>query len=232
MSIFDRLKAEIEKAVGKDKGLPGYPFFKALEEDTRYSPDKWKLQQREKVWLFVHGEEMMRHDKNVPLMGLFEPQYSGMTFEDYKMWKAALGKDTHPIPLDAQLEVEDRNWFQQKYKLPWAKVKGELYLVPPEVIFHLDKYRENGVVYSRKRTEIIVSYRNSTFSNKTRSFLDFKYEHQNIRAWMYVGKIDYWAELINDGVTHGRFKPVRAFTNDNLNKTYYYFTQAEYQPLK
>jgi hypothetical protein len=221
MKLFDTLKSR----VFKDAGLPPPEFLKYWESAMEYTPDAGYLQTREKWWLFVYGEEMSRHSKNVELFYDLEPACGARTFENFALWKSMEGTASYPIAMEKKLPVEDLHWFKTKHDVPWAKIRGELYLVPPQVLFKLDNYRRNGVVCERKRTHIIIPYRHQNYGGVRMN--------KDIKAWMYTGKLDYWSDLIQDGVQHNMFKPVRSFDpkdQGSIGKKYYYFTLAECNP--
>jgi len=219
MNVFATLK----NMVFKEVGLPDDKFLNYWRASTEYTPDVARLQTREKWWLFVYGEEMMRHAKNVELLGLCEPMCGANTLENFSMWNVLQGADSYPIALEKKLEVEEQPWFKTRHELPWTKIRGELYLVPPQMLFRLDNYKRNGVVWERKRAHIIIPSRSQRFMGIPK--------RDDIKAWMYTGKTDYWADMINDGVQYNNmFKPVRNFYNKNLGHSYYYYTLAECGP--
>jgi hypothetical protein len=208
-------------AVAKTDDAESLPseFFDHVQDVLKYTPDMHHLQTYEKVRLFVYGEDMSSMPKYEELLGEFEPEATAFTFENFETWKHKLGKETYPIALEKRSSTRAYHAWAKADSLnpPWAKVKGEVYLVPPERIFFLDSYRKNGVEFVRKRVHLILPFRHVKYPGFP--------QLQDMKAWMYVGKPDYWADRLDAGAN---FAPVRPFNNVNTwAKHYTHFTRLE-----
>lgn len=219
--LFSELERRVKSLFQAE--YPPREWLAGIQEATRYTPDLWHLERFQKQLLFVYGPEMLRHDKNEVLLKDDDPLCTAFTFENFSMWKHKLGAETYPVVMEKHLSCEDLHWFKALYDSPWAKIKGELYAVTPERFLTLDTYYENGVKFVRKRTHLIIPYRDSRYPGFP--------QYTDVKAWMYVGVPEYWDDRIDMGLRSAvpRFAKVRSFVNEkSYNKEYFYFTFAEY----
>jgi len=78
-----------------------------------------------------------------------------------------------------------------------AKIQGELYSVNSFKMYLLDKYKQNGVQFSRQRVRVTYPFR--YVSKKTGSCVPptiSPHGFKTIAAWMYVGIPSYWDNRI------------------------------------
>lgn len=225
MKLLDSIVNYVRDFASYDR-LPPKEWVTRLRIRHEFTPDMPDLQQHKYHWLFVYGEEMSIHRAHKSLIGL-EPAYEGaFTFANYGLWKHNLGKNTFPIMMDKRLSCEDRHWFKVKNWESWGKVKGEVYLInDPTIFFELDRYRQNGIKFLRKRIQIIIPYwvrRKGAHFTHTGTF-----KQTDVQAWTYLGVPTYWNDLMEMGLQDDRFRPVKTFTMAKVHKTYFFFTPME-----
>lgn len=190
--------------------------------DVQYTQDMATIEQFKFQLLFVPDRMMRSH----PDYGLIaEHSFClGRTFtvKPFAMYKRCLAKETYPIPLEAKGEVEAYDPFRigEHMQVP-CRIGGELHSVRPYQFFELDKYKENGVKFERKRVPLVVHHHVRTTSNELKARVTIA------KAWMYVGIPEYWEPQLDAG---NLFKPVRRYQARNTNLGWYtYFTPEEYR---
>lgn len=93
------------------------------------------------------------------------------------MWQDTREQHTPPVVMEP--------WEDWVKDIPRAKIVGGLYSLTIEDLLFLDKYKENGVKFNRKRVDINVP--------------DFSTGRHPIKttAWMYFGNAQHWGSLIS-----------------------------------
>lgn len=209
-----------------------------LDDDMKYSPDAFKVQQylTQKVFLPDCFKKNNAGNISIREFGkLLAPVY---TEEQYTFWEKKL-----PWGPWIPLEVEDKKEYKGVGSSP-AQIMGELWEVPPAYIFNLDRFYKNGVEFVRKRVDLILRTRTihspTVVNNKVKvdpTTGKYYYDHgvpnvsdwqyDTVRAWMYVGKKNFWEPLLDAGFL---FQPVKQFTpkSDELKSRipkYYFYSE-------
>jgi hypothetical protein len=198
-----------------------YPDETWLHEavlSREFTPDLHILQQKAKHLLFVYD--------NVPGVGLNQHlddpalatnEMSAFTLGTFSLWKKSLGVHSYPIALKSEVE-------RGKYsKCPAARIRGELYLVNPNVFVTLDTQARNGVEFTRKKVKTYIPYRYSW--SQTLGQMPFMERMFPVEAWMYVGNPEFWDQQLDGGY---HFQPVKMYApNRPWHKPYYSFTPQE-----
>lgn len=187
-----------------------------VNELLRYTPDLEALQQLEKHLVFICDELKLDHPENGRL-GYSELKGRAFTESDkFSLWSKKLGKLSHAIPLD--------NPKPSNYT-PAGKIKGELYLVTTETMISLDKYKENGVNFSRRRVPIQNYYKVYHREEGGLELFLVESKEQTIEAWMWVGINEVW----DPQISFEQFKRVRRYPGSGrVDFEYYCFTEREY----
>lgn len=191
--------------------------------ETQYTPDVDVLEEYEWQLLFVVDELKKDHIKNGMLGADAEYKCPAFTQQDMQFWQAAT-PFASPIPMVASLSASVTGFA------PAAKIKGQVYKIRPQVLFRLDKDRQNTVEYIRKRVRLIVPYRMvvwvkdhnldpafgavGPFHRSEYSHKSIKHSQERvaiIRAWMYLGNPEFWDNIIT-AYTH---RPVEVFSSKN-----------------
>ena len=127
------------------------------------------------------------------------------------------------LPKQDQLtttEWVEANRHRNRYD-HWAKIKGELWKVPSNHFYSLDKFMGNGRVFRRSRVLLEVPlkmlYRNGAHTHIERII-------PNQEAYMYVGIKEFWEPQLDGGYY---FQPMTIFNNSSLNRKYYCYTKLE-----
>lgn len=208
---------------------------------TQYTPDVSVLEEYEWQLFFAVDELKKDHFKHSMLGDEAEYKCPAFTQQDMQFWQAASPMNS-PVPMEAGLSSIVKGFA------PAAKIKGQVYKIRPQQIINiLDKDRQNGVEFIRKRVRLIVPYRMVVWVKDHNLDPDFgsagefcrsDYLHKSIkhtkervgiiRAWMYIGNPNYWDKLISayDNI------PVETFHAKNRQwcKTYYHIRRPDLPP--
>ena len=171
-----------------------------LNQSVRYSPDLGKLEQYEYLLLFS-PDETQRGYSQYPLIEDSAFVCHAFTQRLYNYWQQ---RDGQLIPLEASAPAA------VKYFPPSLRIKGEINAIRPWQFRQLDTYKLNTVQYTRKRVKLLVPYREviiSDYYDEDGKELPLclqgkKGAHgpelmQVVKAWMYVGKDDYWDPILS-----------------------------------
>jgi hypothetical protein len=197
--------------------VPSKEEMDEIAERRKYTPDIIKLEQSQAQLLFVCDETMREHREHHLLeVDGVKDHCDAFTVDFFSMFKKKLGLETIAFPLGVRFMTA-----------PWARIRGELYEVPTNVIPNpfclLDTYHENGVQSIRVRVNLIVPYYRRVYGQEP----SHKVRYEKIRAWMYVGIPLQWHDLIDNGY---HFTPVKTFTPNKPNSSpYYHFTPQGYK---
>lgn len=165
----------------------------AWHTQNRLTPDVWKLQQYMRQLIFV-PDDMMRGQRNHEMIA--EASASGddpfhpscYTLKPFTFWKKDLGTMSYPIAMEESFCPSSF----VRWPPPPARIKGELYAIRPYQFIKLDKYKQNGIQFERKRVMITLPYRNVIFDRK-HPVPEITIEYiETVQAWMYVGIPEYW----------------------------------------
>jgi hypothetical protein len=152
MSIMSALRAAITPDASS-YGLPGKEWFDNEMRRAAKTPDAFDLIGKEFVRLFVYDLET-EGDESKLLQEQGCEFGQGFTRRKFTMLKRRLGKLSHPIPLEKEFIGGTG-----KHDYPFLPIRGRVMVVQPEVIFALDNYRENGMLFIRKRMDITIPVR-------------------------------------------------------------------------
>lgn len=118
-----------------------------------------------------------------------------------------------------------KNLVKQQTRIPgrfYAPVKGEvLAVLSTKFAKTLDKLKENGKVFIRKRIPVIISGTKEFTDHKNKAKIREHYQ-EKIKCWMYVGVPDYWNDLIDGGYSFSEIKPFKPPFHD---KRFYDYKQ-------
>ena len=179
--------------------LPSKHEVDWLNESVRYTPDNSKLEQYEFQLLFSPDETQ----RGYPQYSLIEDSVfvcHAFTQKLYNYWQQ---RDGQLIPLEANAPAA------VKYFPPALRIKGELHAIRPYQFRELDTWKQNTIQYVRQRVKLLIPHRevivNDYYDEDGRELppcLQGKKgivgpeQIQVVRAWMYVGKDDYWDPIL------------------------------------
>jgi len=207
--------------------LPSKHEVDWLNEAVRYSPDLGKLEQYEFQLLFS-PDETQRGYPQYPLIEDSAFVCHAYTQKLYNYWQQ---RDGQLIPLEANAPAA------VKYFPPSLRIKGEVNAIRPYQFRELDTWKQNTVQYTRKRVKLLVPHREvivSDYYDKDGKELPLCLQGkkgvlgtemmQVIKAWMYVGKDDYWDPILSPF----NFKAVQHHTSRRAwLKEYYSYPRRE-----
>lgn len=210
------------------------------------TPDLWWLSRRHFQLLFVYGTQMRGHPQHELVMNY--GAYAATTYTDgkFSLWKKRLGKESFPIALEDSTPLPDGHlaagWKPPTWSLPpRARVQGELYALETPQMYALDKHYENTLEFKRKRVPLIIPYHklyripyeNSDTQKQIAEAIGTDFKDQVVtsescvelvRAWVYIGKSDYWTNQSDHLFSPGNtFRSRKGWLGD-----YYAFTKEEY----
>ena len=179
--------------------LPSKHEVDWLNESVRHSPDLGKLEQYEFQLLFS-PDETQRGYPQYPLIEDSVFLCHAFTQKTYNYWQQ---RDGQLIPLEADKPAA------VKYFPPSLRIKGEVHAIRPYQFRDLDTWKQNTVQYNRKRVKLLIPHREvivDDYYDEDGKELPFCLQGKKgivgpeqihiIRAWMYVGRDEYWDELL------------------------------------
>lgn len=183
--------------------LPDQNWFRYVRDSIKYSPDMAKLEEYQHQLFFACGETQKKHFHNRLLEGS-EYKCPAFTQLSFTYWNP-----DSPIYPAVPMDSEPSKVFLPNFPPP-AKIKGELHLIRPHAFYGLDNEYQNTVQFQRRRVRLIVPYRAVKWL-KDKTFPDHDLEWYSeqgsmaltkervviIRAWMYIGRPEYWDKLIS-----------------------------------
>jgi len=187
-----------------------------------HTPDINYLEEKSSHLLFVCDDTQDGFENNKLLQGGIQ-SYTAFTVREYGMWVRL--SDMLPIPLRIDKSSLDYP----------ARIKGQLWIVPTEVLISLDNLRKNGVEFSRQRVRVEIPYRIETYKPA------YGHDHPDLKkwvrvlskqrftedqiAWIYMGKRTFW----NNHISHLDYRRVNRFHPKEcwIGTPYYCFTKLE-----
>lgn len=179
-------------------------------EDTKFTPDISVLEEYEWQLYFAPDETKKDHLKHHLVGDEREYKFPAFTQQKYNYWNHA-APFLPPIPMRSETPVN-----LMPYYPPIAMIKGEVYAIRPQRFLELDRYKQNGVEYQRERIRLVVPYRKvlwlkdhnldpsfgvqELFNRSAYAGSSVKTSEERvaiIRAWMYIGKPQFWDPLIS-----------------------------------
>lgn len=212
--------------------LPDDAEIKWLLDSVKHSPDLGWLEQKE-GWLLLATDDLKSGHSRYSLGG-GAVLCTGFTEKKYNFWVQDEGTDRVPIPMLAQSEQTVR------YFPPPLRIQGELQWVQSAAFQRIDDYKRNTKQFRRQRVNVLVPYHvESRGGDEHGKELPKVLQDKNyvikgpervyiIRAWMYVGRPEYWDELLDAGFRG--FKTVRHVESRRpWLKEYYAYPKAGFK---
>ena len=201
--------------------LPDYKWLEGAERYASHTPDVVQLEQNLGWHLFVYDNLMKGYTEHA-LLSDAEERATAFTAQRFALWQAQRGKASYPIALRSNAPYAEASWTDNRTVTPTARIKGQLYFVPPSVIIKLDGERHNGVLFHRERVDVSVPFHKSDeHPREANEYI------ANVPAFMYIGDEDYWFGLL-DGGWH--FRPgtlQRPRPSKWMKEDFYYFMNWE-----
>lgn len=190
-------------------------WHRQQKEETQFTPDVHIIEKRSGQLFFFYDnfQEYGSLFSDLQNEGV-QPLCTAFTSQLFQVRSKLVGDPTldRVVAVEPTKKVEVLPWCDPPKDVP-AHVKGELMLAPSGLTYFLDNFMENGKVYQRTRAMIRVPYRMRTGSTTTQMRM------WHVKAWMYVGKPDYWGPLFDAGYTT---KPLPTFEPNNSQWPRYY----------
>ncbi len=158
------------------KNLPKVNIIEELFQREATSPDFYKLRQYDWIPVFIYDNMKREGTMNKQLQGAKYLGEAHTATNRYYMEQTHHARNTILFPEDNPKSLRK------------AKVKGELYALPPEALLSIDKYQQNGYMYTRELRNFFLEDQSYTLQNK-------KLRTPSIRAWVYFGNETYWKKL-------------------------------------
>lgn len=214
-------------------------FLSELEA-TKFTPDVSTLEEYDYQLYFATDNTKKDHLYH-ELLGDAKYKFPAFTQANFHFWDPP-EPWTQPIPMEL---VNDHNVIRGLP--PVAKIKGEVYLIRPQRFIDLDRLKQNTVEYVRRRVRLIVPFRHvvwlkdhnldpafgvqDTFCRSEYNGSSVRTTEERvvvIRAWMYIGKPEYWDPLI----TLYDYKSVETFYGKNRRwcEQYYSIRRPQLPP--
>lgn len=189
------------------EACPPQEFFDAALHHPEHTPDHSFLSGGEHSLLFEYGELMQGLPGSKHMNGYPTNEGVAYTWETFELWLQRKGMDT--LAIATQMASDPQ--------LIRSKVRGQLFTVPSDHIEKIDSYRENGVIFNRRRTRILLDRPDRVVS---------------VHAWIYTGVPDVWKPQVNwdqKFYSHQRdrtFSPAQTFPDKrSVFNDHYQFTR-------
>lgn len=199
-----------------------------LLPDHSLTPDFRKMDQSGYHLLFVYCDlqkGMRRHDL---LDGhcRFDKPYEAFTAKkNFQMFVRRMGRHSYPVALRARNDYNALTGFTQTTYDP-GTIRGELYVVKSSQMIELDKLKFNGYIFDRLRVHVRTEYASGFTPVKDERMTGYFRERQHVlEASMYVGRRDYWDNLVDGGVFYAPGRTGQS-SNPMINR-YYYFDETD-----
>lgn len=222
------LISRVQHATSKLNNSIDYGWKLWARMENRYTPDIQFLQQYRFQYLFVCDEMMQGRPQFKMRLGEHAARVcSAFTQEDFAMWKWPAGEYTNIIPMTRSFlpnGIKQRDstppWANYKPGLPF-RVLGQLYIIRPIHFLSLDTYKQNGVQFYRRRSPLLIPNRIITKCPHLGTTVSPE-QFDVIHAWMYLGKHDFFSELLDSGY-HG-YEPMTTHLSKRpqIGRFYYY----------
>jgi len=197
---------------GKPKPVLPPGLIHTINENNKWTWDIGELEQSQFHTIFVCDDMQIGH-RHHSLIGDYGVCLGvGFTAQPYTMIKSKLGLASEGVVLRRQYASS-----------PFTVVKGEIWQVEPKAFIGLDKHKQNGVRFKRRKTVLLVPYRMSTLSGSNEE----RHVHP-VTAWMYFGKPKYWESQLDGGYLFGNVRTFHPNTHPLGIRNYYQFTKKEY----
>ena len=227
--------------------IPDKDWIRKVREAAEYTPDAVNLERTRRQLLFV-CEEMMTgwrdHEIIKPFAEYETAAFTRYNFSFYRRKENSIGIPfeagsrgllyTHPleggnrgIPPIEGIESAQKAYLSNIPGKTYATIKGEIYAVQSTFFSEiLDKFKENGKLFIRKRIPTIV--KGSQIWKIDGNPIRQSYAKQVI-CWMYVAHPDYWINHIDAGYAYSRVN-LRTYEDfeDNQYITKRYYTYNEF----
>jgi hypothetical protein len=224
-------------------------FIRDCEKEYSFTPNWSILEQSEYIPMFIYCNMMHGGSQHAMLDGLYKAKSDDgvsvnpyvYTKEKYNVWQTQQGRDSVPFALTSG-SAPTHPFIGTLQNIPRpSRVKGRLFFVRSDMIKDLDKLKGNGVVFRRKKVEIILPYSMCAIDPYTGSDIPTRNPGPRLEyrtwAWMYVARHKHW-----DGLLDGGFftKPCKLYTHSNrrnhsttystikLDEPYYFFNAKEF----
>lgn len=214
--MFGWLKTNVQKITNGVHRVDG-PDLEWMAQSLTVcplTPDVWVLGQYEYQLIFLYGTMQRGHPQHQLVSSLGAFAATTYTDDKFTLWKKRLGHESYPIAL------EGSGWKRPAWnEPPRSRVQGELYAIPRAMLYELDKHYQNTLEFERVRVPLVLPYKElyeivggTPFQQQINDRLKIPQAKATVsseigvklvRAWMYIGKPDYW----NDQLGH-HFTPV------------------------
>jgi len=231
-------------------------FCKDCVTEYSWTPDWPELEEKQDYQpVFLYCNLMRGGALHHVIDGLYKTQDAeGLSINPYvfsgrpnwQVWQTKDGRDSFPIAFASGAPIPKLTTSPgtiTKYPLR-GYIKGRLYYIHSSVMKELDKVKQNGVLFDRRKIWIKYPYRiqdpNNTGVNPSEEQI------HPMEVWMYVGREEYWGEvphinLERCGISHFSLKrhrnhpqkegmyehkvlPIKKWIND---EPFYYFRAWE-----
>lgn len=197
---------------------PSSNWVSRVQQQVKNTPDLWLLENYSHWLTFVCDDLKTGHRRHDLLEGSELACDCVFSKPAFSMFNKKLGKASFPVPI-----------LGRSVMAPYSVVKGQLWRVPTDTLKGLDIYRNNTVEFQRTRISVAVPYKEVHWDNNPNEVYVSRTRTQYVRAWMYVGRPQFWDDLIDAGmlfskVRQGSFGPDYITTKGR----FYEYTYAEY----
>lgn len=190
---------------------PNPEFMWWMTEITKFTPDIATLELYRWQLMFVTDDLKRDHPQHDLLGEEAKSAFPGFTVKKFHFWQPK-----NPFFGYVPMALEDGYTNPVVGFPPVANIKGEVYVIRPQRFLALDRLKQNGIEYERHRVRLVVPYRKvellkdhnldpsfgiqELFARSEYAGSSIRTSEETtciIRAWMYIGKPQYWDPLLS-----------------------------------
>lgn len=159
---LDNDQSQLELTAEQVRQKQFHDMVEDWSEETKHTPDLLKMERRVLTPFFI-PDEVMTNKSHAAIIGLGGKMMHAFTKDDYFMLKKEENRVSSVVIFEeGQLRSLQHGMLKQlvaSQQLHTAPVRGELHMLTAPQVIALDKYKENGVKFHRKRIDLSIPHR-------------------------------------------------------------------------
>lgn len=181
------------------------------DDATEFTPDIAELEKKKWQRFFFYDETMIDNRKYDLIKEHIVNWTVAYTVKQFHTWKKNIGTESFPIPFEVEGFAADS-----------ARIKGDLMSIESSHIPVLDKHKQNGLQFLRKRVPIVFPVEKVIHGNDGAIIQTVGHTIQ--RAWMYIAIPEHWESIL----TTYSFSKLKVHQGNKTLGAYTCFDKNEY----
>lgn len=202
----------------KRQVLKAKKFLEDHQENSR-TPDAPLINRKDAHLVFLYDCREWRSLRDI-LAGFYGRAFTAVDLEAYER------RDTGRVVAFKSHNGSLPAWSMSQLNHPGAPLRGELWLVPSQTIFELDKFYGNGLFFQRVEIDC-THHRHKTYQSLTHDRMHVTSDVQRkLKAWIYLGIPEAWN--VDAGYN---WTPLRLRKSKNKEPHAFYYHSFRSDPL-